>query len=404
MRIAYITSIYARASDTFIRNEVIALRRRGHDVFTYSIRRADEDHNVSQEVRDEQATTDFILSHGGAALLTAFLSLALSQPGRMLAALKLAWATRSPGMKALLWQFIYVVEASYVARRLRAQGVEILHNHIAENSASVAMLASCLSGIPYSMTVHGPGIFYSPVKWALPEKIRRSAFTVCITHFCKSQCMVFADQADFDKLKVVRCSVGADFSNVAALPIPDAPKLVCVGRLCPEKGMLLLVEAVARHIAQGGRCELSFIGDGPSRPLIEKMIAQHGLAGSVRLLGWKGSADVRKEIEASRALILPSFAEGLPIVIMESMALGRPVITSRIAGIPELVEHGRNGWLAAAGSIDELAAAIGEATAAPASQMQAMGQAGVADVRRLHDLDTEIDKLEQLFKGARLAA
>ncbi len=404
MRIAYITSTYARASDTFIRNEVLALRRRGHQVFTYSIRRADADQDVSEEVKQEQASTDYILSHGALTLLWAVLTCTLAAPARMLAALRLAWQTRPDGLKAWLWQLIYVVEAAYVARQLQRQQVQVLHNHIAENSASVAMLAATLAGIPFSMTVHGPGIFFNARRWALAEKIHRSAFTVCITHFCKSQCMVFADAADFDKLHIVRCSISAEFRHVPALPIPLAPKLVCVGRLCPEKGMLLLVEAVARHVAAGGVCELSFIGDGPSRPQIEQLIARHGLQQSVRLLGWQSSAGVRREIEASRALVLPSFAEGLPIVIMEAMALSRPVISSRIAGIPELVRErdadAGNGWLAAAGAVDELVQAIAAATSLAPAELEAMGRRGYADVNRLHDLDTEIDKLERLLLAA----
>jgi glycosyltransferase involved in cell wall biosynthesis len=397
MNIAYITSIYARASDTFIRNEVVALRQRGHTVHTFSIRKAEEDQHVSEQVRQEQASTDYILSHGAAPLLSALLAAAVGSPAALLRAARLAWAIRVPGLRGTALALVYLVEAAYLARALKARGVQLLHNHIAENSATVAMLASTLSGIPFSMTVHGPGIFYDPRKWSLGTKIARSAFTVCITSFCKSQCMVFADQADFDKLHVVRCSVTPEFTGVTPLPIPAAPRLVCVGRLCPEKGMLLLVQAVARYVAAGGAVELRFIGDGPSRQPIEQLIARHGLQGSVTLLGWQGSAVVRSEIEASRALVLPSFAEGLPIVIMEALALGRPVITTRIAGIPELVVDGATGWLVAAGSVDELVGAIGAVAAAPQAELERVGRRGQAAVRAQHDLDTEINKLEALM-------
>lgn len=399
MNIAYITSIYARASDTFIRNEVVALRQRGHTVHTYSIRKADEDQHVSDEVRSEQAGTDYILSHGALPLIKALLATAVTAPGALLRTARLAWSIRAHGVRGSALALVYLVEAAYLARSLRARGVQLLHNHIAENSATVAMLASSLSGIPFSMTVHGPGIFYDPRKWALATKIERAAFTVCITSFCKSQCMVFADQAYFDKLHVVRCSVTKEFTGAVALPIPAAPRLVCVGRLCPEKGMLLLVQAVARYVAGGGRVELRFIGDGPSRRPIEQLIARHGLQDAVTLLGWQGSDVVRREIEASRALVLPSFAEGLPIVIMEALALGRPVVTTRIAGIPELVVDGDNGWLVAAGSVDELVTAIDAVANAPAADLAAMGQRGVQAVRSLHHLDTEIDKLEGLMRA-----
>ncbi|MET0267766.1 MAG: glycosyltransferase family 4 protein [Duganella sp.] len=400
MHIAYITSIYARASDTFIRNEVLALRQRGHTVDTFSIRKAEAEQEVDDEVAREQASTDYILRQSPLTLLSALLKETLRAPGRMLATARLAWTTRALGMRGTLLQGVYLVEAAYLAGRLRARGVQVLHNHVAENSANVAMLASCLSGIPFSMTVHGPGIFYDPRKWALAEKIRRSAFTVCITHFCKSQCMVFVPPADIAKLHVVRCSVGAPFRNVAPLPIPDVPRFVCIGRLCPEKGMLVLIEAVAAHVAAGGRCEVNIIGDGPSRPLMEQMIEVHGLQQSVRLLGWQGSTVVRGEIERSRALILPSFAEGLPIVVLETLALGRPVISSRINGIPELVVTGRNGWLTTPAAVEELVAVLAQASTATPEQLQEMGRIGAQDVHRLHGLETEIDKLEALLAGA----
>lgn len=400
MKIAYITSVYARASDTFIRNEVIALRQRGHTVHTYSIRRSEESQDISAQVRSEQATTDFILGHGKLSLVAATLRYAVRRPGPMLNTLKLAWRTRAEGLKPALLQLVYVIEAAYLAGRLEAQGVQLLHNHIAENSASVAMLASSLSGIPYSMTVHGPGIFYRPQRWALDEKIHRSAFTVCITSYCKSQCMVFADAADFDKLKIVHCSVGPEFVVDTPAPLPAAPRLVCVGRLCPEKGMLLLVQAVAALIASGGRCELTLIGDGPSRQPIERLIAQHGLEQSVRLVGWQGSDEVRRAIESSRALVLPSFAEGLPIVLMEAMALGRPVLTTRINGIPELVEDGVNGYLVTPGSVDDLVVALRKVTEASPEALAEIGRRGQAAVQARHDMQTETAKLEKLMVAA----
>lgn len=400
MHIAYITGIYARASDTFIRNEVLALRQRGHTVHTFSIRQAEAEQEVDDEVARERAGTDYILRQSKLTLLSAALRLTLRQPGRMVATARLAWSTRALGLRGSLMQFVYLIEAAYLARRLRALGVQVLHNHVAENSATVAMLASHLSGVPFSMTVHGPGIFYDPRKWALASKIRQSAFTVCITHFCKSQCMVFVPPADIAKLHVVRCSVGAPFRDVEPLPIPAAPRFVCIGRLCPEKGMLVLIEAVATYVAGGGRCQLHIIGDGPSRPLMEQMIARHGLQDSVHLMGWQGSAVVRSEIERSRALILPSFAEGLPIVVLEALALGRPVISSRINGIPEVVVPGRNGWLGTPADVAELVAILAQACEADPAQLAQMGRHGIADVRRLHHLDTEIDKLEALLAGA----
>lgn len=398
MNIAYLTSVYARASDTFIRNEVIELRQRGHTVRTFSIRRDGADGKVSEEVRREQASTTYILEQAPWHLLLALAQMCVLRPAAMWRASALAWRTRTLGVKGTLLQMAYLVEAAFLARELQRAKIEILHNHIAENSANVAMLASLISGVPYSMTVHGPGIFYHPRQWALGEKIARAAFTATITEFCKSQCMLFSDAAHWSKLNVVRCAVGPDFRVDKLAAIPEQPRLVFVGRLCAEKGLGILVEAAARLAASGVQFELALIGDGPLRPDVEQVIQARGLQGAITLLGWRSSEGVRREVEASRALVLPSFAEGLPVVIMEALALGRPVISTQIAGIPELVVHGQNGWLVPAGSVDALVTALREAVLSPVGAIEAMGQAGANRVGQLHNFSQEMDKLEGLLK------
>lgn len=397
MKIAYLTSIYARASDTFIRNEVIELRERGHEVYTFSIRRESNDKNVSVEVAAEQSTTDYILEKSPLTLILTFLKVFFSSPMQVMQAFKLAWRTRALGMRGAFLQLVYLLEAAYLAHSVNKLGIQIVHNHIAENSASVAMLSSTMSGVPFSMTVHGPGIFFHPKHWALGEKIARSAFTATITSFCKSQCMLFSEARYWHKLHIVRCSVGKSFDVSNLQAIPASPRLVFVGRLCAEKGLPVLVEAVAQHVEAGGKCELVLIGDGPLRAEIEAIIDRRKLQGAIQILGWKGSEEVRAEIERSRALILPSFAEGLPVVIMEAFALGRPVVTTQIAGIPELVIDKVNGWLVPAGSIERLVDALGEVTTASTDTIEQMGKQASSRLRELHDFNTEVGKLESLL-------
>lgn len=398
LAIAYLTSVYARAGDTFIRGEVKQLRRRGARVHTFSIRRADEGENVSEEVRQEQATTDYILERGWGRLIGRFLTTAFTNPTRMLSAVKLAWQTCPPGLKATLWQLAYLIEASYLARRVRQMKIEHIHNHIPANSATVCMLASRLAGIPYSMTVHGPHIFYEPIRWALATKVKESAFTVCISSFCKSQCMIFTPPGEWEKLKVVRCGLDETFLSSPSATIPSVPCLVCVGRLCPEKGQLMLVEAAAQLRAEGLKLEVALIGDGPLRPAIQRLICRHALEDTVKMAGWKGSAQVRDEILRSRALVLPSLSEGLPVVIMEAMALGRPVISTCIAGIPELVEHTANGYLVPAGCLKSLVEAMRQVLTSAPEPLEQMGREGAKRVAAHHNATTEAGKLEALFR------
>ena len=400
MRIAYLTNQYARASDTFIRNEVVELRARGHVVETFSIRRPPDDAVIDADVAAERATTCYILSIGRLSFATTVLKAIGVHPGRAVRGFLTAMRLSQPGLRARAMHFFYFLEAVYLATRLRALRIDILHNHIAENSATVALLASELSDVPFSMTVHGPGIFFHPAEWALGTKIARAAFTACITDFCKSQCMLHSRLADWPKLSVVRCGVGRLFEAAVPVPPPAAPRLLFVGRLCEEKGLPLLIDAVARRVRAGGRIELAIVGDGPLRGYVQAFVEQHRLSAAITLLGWRGSADIVDELQRSRALVLPSFAEGLPVVIMEALALGRPVIATAIAGIPELVRDGENGWSIPAGSVEALEAAIGNVVDAPVETLRTMGLRGARRVGELHSLAAEVTKLEALLTAA----
>ncbi len=172
----------------------------------------------------------------------------------------------------------------------------------------------------------------------------------------------------------MHCGLDGDFFETPHSPPSQAPRLINIGRLSEQKGQLTLVEAAARLRAQGRAFEIILIGGGPLREPIEERIRQLGLCDSVKLVGWRTGAEVKQELLDSRGLVLPSFAEGLPVVIMESLALGRPVISTYIAGIPELVSPGENGWLVPAGDVEELAAAMTKMLDAPIDELERMGR------------------------------
>ncbi|HLK71466.1 MAG TPA: glycosyltransferase, partial [Steroidobacteraceae bacterium] len=176
--------------------------------------------------------------------------------------------------------------------------------------------------------------------------------------------------------------------------------LVCVGRLCVEKGQLLLVQAAAELLARRVDFELILAGDGPLRAELERLIGAQGLSERVSITGWISSAEVRAQLLAARALVLPSFAEGLPVVIMEAMSLRRPVISTYIGGIPELVRDGENGWLIAAGSVESLAAAMQDCLSRPAEAIARLGASAYERVIARHDVDVEAGKLVALFASA----
>lgn len=398
LRIAYLTSYYGRASDTFIRDEIAGLRRLGHEVHTFSIRRPGAAEVADEVVRREQERTDYILPGGPARLLAAAARWALRHPGRWLAAKRLAWRLSTPGLKGRTWPAAYLLEAAYLAERLLALKVDHLHNHIGEGSAVVAAVASHLSGVPFSLTIHGPGEFDIPTLLHLDKKIARARFTVAISEYGRSQLYRWSPPRDWHRIRIVRCGVSPAFLDREPTPIPEAPRLVFVGRLAEQKGPLILIEAAARLAREGLPFEVVMIGDGPMRNLIEEMIARGGLKGRIRLAGWMGGDGVREALLSSRALVLPSFAEGLPVVLMESLALARPAITTYVAGIPELVEPGRCGWLVPAGAVEPLADAMRDALTAPTDRLEAMGRDGAARVAERHDARKEAARLAELFR------
>jgi glycosyltransferase involved in cell wall biosynthesis len=262
------------------------------------------------------------------------------------------------------------------------------------------MLAQALGGPSYSFTVHGPEEFDKPQFIHLGEKIRRSKFVVAISSYGRSQLYRWVDHAHWPKVQVVHCGLEAAFHDVPPTDPPDVARLVCVGRLCEQKGQLLLVQALASLAQRGVRCELVLAGDGEMRAEVEALIAANKLGERVRITGWISSSQVRDELLSARAMVLPSFAEGLPVVVMEAMALRRPVLTTAIAGIPELVRDGENGWLFTAGSIEELAQAMEACLTAPPARMAEMGAHARTCALQRHSVDVEAAKLAQHFKQA----
>jgi glycosyltransferase involved in cell wall biosynthesis len=395
--IAYVLPTYPMPSQTFIRREIAALEARGWTVHRFAMRRFDRELAEAAD-RAEQDRTEYILDAGKAGLARDLLGEFPGRPRRWLSALKAAVRMGRRSEKGVLRHLIYLAEAARLRRRLAEGGARHLHAHFGTNAAAVAMLCRILGGPPYSLTIHGPEEFDAPGPLALREKARHADFVVAISHFTRSQLCRWCATEDWPRIHVVRCGLDGVFLAGPATPVPDRPRLVTVGRLAEQKGQLLLVEAAARL---GERCpdfELVIVGDGPLRGELERAIDRAGLRDRVRITGFLDNHGVRRELEAARALVLPSFAEGLPVVIMEAMALGRPVISTSIAGIPELVEPGKSGWLVPAGAVEPLVEAMAEALAADPAELDRMGRAGAARAAGQHDADIEAGKLAALIE------
>jgi colanic acid/amylovoran biosynthesis glycosyltransferase len=397
LKIAYLVNHYPKVSHSFIRREILALEQHGLEVTRIAVR-GWRDVLPDEQDRSEQQRTHYVLRGGAFKVFAAMLQVCLRAPARFGGALLLACRSSRSSDRPLLYHLIYFAEACRIVVLLRGSGVRQLHAHFGTNSTDVAMLVHALGGPRYSFTVHGPEEFWRAV--GLREKIARSAFAIAISSFCRSQLYLWSQVSDWAKVHIVRCGIEKSFYEHTP-PLSEATtRLVCVGRLAPEKGHLLLLEACAQLQRAGIPFELVFAGDGPLRPELERLVAAHGLGQRVRITGWVSSNQVRAEILAARALVQPSFAEGLPVVLMEAMALRRPVIATYIAGIPELVVQGATGWLVPAGAADALAAAMQDCLSRSLAELQEMGAAARARAIAYHSIETEAGKLAALFSAA----
>jgi glycosyltransferase involved in cell wall biosynthesis/GT2 family glycosyltransferase len=396
-RLAYLVTYYPHVSHSFVRREIAALEACGFTIDRYSIRRSEAALVDPADIAEHQRT-EVILARGFFGLLADFLTVACIRPIRFVKALHLTFKMGRRSPKGVFRHLIYAAEACVLFRCLRRSGVRHLHAHFGTNSTAIALLTKILGGPPYSFTIHGPDEFDHPESLSLDEKIARAAFVVAVSEYGRSQVFRWCEPRHWGKIHVVRCGVDATFLRGEPQPVPATNRLVCVGRLCPAKGQLRLLEALKRLAAEGIPFEMVLAGDGPMRREIEREIQRLGLGVHVRITGWVSNDAVRKYLLESRAMVLPSFAEGLPVVIMEALALGRPVVSTYVAGIPELVENGVNGFLAPAGSIDALTAALREVLAAPTERLSEMGRIGMAQVRLRHDAAREASQLATLFQ------
>jgi len=397
LKVAYFTNQYPKVSHTFIRREILALERAGFEVMRIAVRGWDEK-VVDDADLSEQRRTQYLLQNGLPAVFAASVRVLLQSPGKFLLGLQLALRIAKGSDKSVAYHLVYLAEACLLRLLLESSSISHLHVHFGTNPTEVAMLARVLGGPKYSFTAHGPDEFDRPQALGMGEKIRHSEFSVAISSYGKSQLYRWAEYTQWQKIHVVHCGLDEDFLEYDCPPVQDVRRFVCVGRLCEQKGQLLLIEAMHLLKTEGIYAELTLAGDGEMRQQIEALIIRYGMSDRISITGWIDSSRVQSEIIASRALVLPSFAEGLPVVIMEAMALGRPVLSTYVAGIPELVIHGTNGWLFPAGSIDELASAIKDCLAKTEVELQSMGAAGHKRVAVRHSIAKETEKLAMLFK------
>ena len=398
MRIAYLTGEYPRATDTFIQREVANLRSMGADVHTFSIRRTSDEHIVGEEQKIERDRTFYILPPNIINLVVAHLSLLLVSPKKYLETIKLAFTTSQPGLKGTFYQFFYFLEAGIVAKQVKQRQIEHLHNHIAEASGTVAMLAAKMGGFSYSFTLHGPYIFFKPYQWRLDEKIKRALFVCCISNYARSQGMIFAPTEKWNRMHIIHCGVEPALFDMVSHQQPGK-RLLYVGRIAAAKGLPILLESLAILKIQHPEILLTVVGDGSDRKDLEAMTVKLGLSQNVDFVGYKSQTEVREYFQQTDVFVMSSFAEGIPVVLMEAMAAGVPVVATQIAGISELVEDSISGYLVPPGDSNFLTIRIAQLL--KDCELRAkFGTAGRAKVEKDFNIQHEAARLYHLMNSA----
>lgn len=397
MHIAYLTNQYPAVSHTFIRRELRALEARGHRLFRYSIRTGPG--LVDADDIAEQSATRYALPLSPARLAAAMARGLIGNPAGAARATRAAWRYSNASRRGLLVHLAYLAEAFVIADWCRRDRIEHLHVHFGTNPATVGALVHELSGVPFSFTVHGPEEFDRADEHGLGAKVAAAAFVAAVSSFGRSQLMRWTAFGDWNKIKIVHCGLDSAYLEEPSQVAAAGRSLLCVARLAEQKGHFTLLEAASKLRDRGLDFRLRIIGDGPQRALMEARIKALGLSRHVQLLGSQTQAQIRQEIRASRALVLPSFAEGLPVVLMEAMAMGRPVVSTYVAGIPELVDA-ESGWLVPAGDPDALSVAMRSALEADQATTERMGESARKRVQTRHNVDVSAQLLERYMMDA----
>jgi glycosyltransferase involved in cell wall biosynthesis len=401
--IAYLLSQYPAISHTFFLSEVLAMREQGFQIETASVNSIQPPAGGFPAVEMEEAGRTFYIKEcSKAAILATLVRTAVTRPAVVARGLAASLRLRPWDIPGTGYALFYLLEAILLGDWMLRKRCSHLHVHFGGSVATVGMLTSIAWKIPYSLTIHGPEEFYDVAPSFLEEKIGRATFVTCISLFCRSQLWKISPVREWGKFHVCRLGVR---TGVFA-PVPAANRevlhLVSVGRLHPAKGQMVLLHSMRELLRRELRIRLSIVGDGAGLPTLKEFIAQNGLADSVTLHGALSHPATRALLGTADLFVLPSFAEGVPVALMEAMSMEIACISSYVAGIPELIESGEEGLLVPASSEEDLTAAIESLVTDPERRLR-LAAAGRRKVLSTYDLSTNIGYLIQVFERYGLA-
>lgn len=402
LRIGYLVSRYPAISHTFILREVQELRRLGIDIRTISINPPDRSMaDLSPDEHAEAGQTFVVKSQSAGTILRALLRTALAHPLGLLAGVVLAIRLSGWNLHALVKRTFYLLEAIVAGEWMRQQSLAHLHVHFATPAATVALFLKRIFGTPFSLTVHGPDEFYEVSEYHLEQKIDAASFICCIGRYCRSQLMKLSRPDHWDKFEISPLGVdGARFmgSPKARRTGKTLFRILCVGRLVPAKGQAVLLAALRLLRERGRDVEVVFAGDGPDRARLQSLAREWDVEQSCQFLGAVNPDSVTGLYANADLFVLPSFAEGIPVVLMEAMAMGVPCVSTFVNGIPELIESGRQGFLVPPSDPTALCEVVAQLMD-DEHAMEACASEARSKVMNHYDLQTNVRKLSEIFRA-----
>ena len=398
LRIGYLVSKYPAVSHTFILREILALRERDVQIEVASINDSPNRNDMTQVERNEAERTFYVKQAGAFGVLSATIWMIVRRPLGLLRGLRIALVLGGGDLARIPLCLFYYAEAVILSQWLQSRSLDHLHVHFASQAATVALILTHIVPINLSITVHGPDEFFDVPGYYLAEKIAASRFVACISFFAQSQLMKLTPGREWYKFDVARLGVDCDqFSPRPFRASPDCFEILCVGRLVSAKGQRILIEAVAQLIEGGRQIRLRFVGDGPDRKELEGLVGQKDLTSKIRFEGSINQERIQEFYMAADIFALPSFAEGIPVVLMEAMAMEIPCVATSINGIPELIRDGVDGLLVAPSDVQGLSAALTRLMD-EATLRESLGKAGRLRVQQSYELSKSADRLADLFR------